>query len=94
VEEAGVDDASTQSGMLDLTCKQVVELVTDYLDGELPAAMREAVERHLQACPHCVTYVEQMRLTAASLRDVPVESISPQARAELVAAFRSLLPRR
>jgi hypothetical protein len=39
-----------------------------------------------------VTYIEQMRATAASLRDVPVESIHPRARAELVAAFKELIP--
>lgn len=75
----------------ELACRQVVELVTDYLEGDLPEPLRLAVARHLEECPHCVTYVEQMRLTAASLRDVPVESIAPQARAELVAAFRSLI---
>jgi anti-sigma factor RsiW len=78
----------------EVVCRQVVELVTDYLEGDLPEPLREAVERHLAVCPPCVTYVEQMRATAASLRDVPVESISPTSRAELVAAFRGLLPPR
>jgi anti-sigma factor RsiW len=77
---------------VDLACRQVVELVTDYLEDALPASLRVAVEQHLLSCPHCVTYVEQVRTTAASLRDVPAESISPQARDELVAAFRDLLP--
>lgn len=79
---------------LDVACRQVVELVTDYLEGALPPQTRAAVERHLGECPHCVDYVEQMRTTAAALRDVPLGSISPAARAELVAAFRSLLPPR
>jgi len=74
-----------------LACRQVVELVTDYLEGDLPDAVRSAVERHLQTCPPCVTYIEQMRSTACSLRDVPVESISPEVLEELVSAFRSLL---
>jgi anti-sigma factor RsiW len=74
-----------------LACQQVVELVTGYLEGDLPDAVRSAVERHLQTCPPCVTYIEQMRSTAGSLREVPVESITPEVRAELVSAFRSLL---
>jgi anti-sigma factor RsiW len=74
-------------------CRQVVELVTDYLEGDLPEALRAAVERHLAECPPCVAYVEQMRTTALSLRDISVKSISPAAREELLAAFRSLLPR-
>ena len=74
-----------------LVCRQVVELVTDYLEGDLPDAVRSAVERHLETCPPCVSYVEQMRLTVGSLRDVRVESITPEARAELVNAFRGLV---
>jgi hypothetical protein len=78
----------------EVACRQVVELVTDYLEGDLPEALRAAVERHLAECPHCVDDVEQMRTTAASLRGVSVESISPAARDQLIAAFRNLLPRR
>ena len=78
----------------EVTCRQVVELVTDYLEGDLPEPLRAAVARHLAECPHCVAYVEQMRTTAASLREISLESISPATREELVAAFRSLLPRR
>jgi Putative zinc-finger len=77
---------------INVVCRQVVELVTDYLEGALPVELRAAVERHLQLCPPCVTYLEQMRTTAASLREVPVESISPGMRMELVSAFRELIP--
>jgi anti-sigma factor RsiW len=77
----------------EVACRQVVELVTDYLEGDLPEPLRAAVERHLSECPPCGDYVEQMRATAAALRQVRIESISPVARDELVAAFRSLLPR-
>jgi anti-sigma factor RsiW len=78
---------------LKVVCRQVVELVTDYLEGALPSDLRAAVERHLELCPPCVVYVEQMRTTAAALREVPVESIEPSTRAELVSAFRELIPR-
>ena len=76
-----------------VVCRQVVELVTDYVEGALPNQLRAAVERHLQLCPPCAVYVEQMRTTAAALREVPVESIDPSTRAELVSAFRDLIPR-
>jgi anti-sigma factor RsiW len=78
---------------LTVVCRQVVELVTDYLEGALPNALRAAVDRHLNLCPPCVVYVEQMRTTTASLREVPVESIDPRTRAALVSAFRELIPR-
>ena len=76
-----------------VVCRQVVELVTDYLEGALPGQLRDAVERHLRLCPPCVVYVEQMRTTSAALREVPVESIDPRTRAELVSAFRDLVPK-
>ena len=88
---AGPDPAADVS--ITVVCRQVVELVTDYLEGALPSDLQAAVERHLQLCPPCVTYIEQMRATAVSLREVPVESIHPRARAELVTAFRELVPR-
>jgi anti-sigma factor RsiW len=93
-ESPATDVADAEGGGMNdemLACRQVVELVTDYLEGDLPDAVRADVERHLRACAPCVTYVEQMRLTAGSLRDVPVESIRPEVREELVSAFRSLL---
>jgi anti-sigma factor RsiW len=77
---------------VDVVCRQVVELVTDYLEGVLPEDLKSAVERHLERCPPCVVYVEQMRTTAASLRRGSVESISPKVRVELVSAFRELIP--
>jgi anti-sigma factor RsiW len=78
----------------EVACRQVVELVTGYLEGDLPEGLRTAVERHLAECPHCVDYLEQMRTTAAALRGLSVESISPSARGELITAFRNLLPER
>ena len=86
-------DPTNPDASITVVCRQVVELVTDYLEGALPGDLHAAVERHLELCPPCVTYIEQMRATAASLREVPVESITPAARAELVAAFRELIPR-
>jgi anti-sigma factor RsiW len=77
---------------IDVVCQQVVELVTDYLEGALPNEMRAAVERHVERCVPCAVYIEQIRTTAASLRHVPVESIDPRTRAELVSAFRELIP--
>ena len=86
-----VENAPTDPS-IEVVCRQVVELVTDYLEGALPDPLHAAVERHLQLCPPCETYLDQLRTTAASLREIPVESIHPQTRAELVAAFRGLIP--
>ena len=74
----------------DLTCRELVELVTDYLEGRLSPAERERVDAHLAACDGCTAYIEQMRLTLRALGSIPEETISEQARATLVVAFRDL----
>jgi anti-sigma factor RsiW len=71
-----------------MTCRQVVELVTDYLEGGLPADDRRRFEQHLADCPACLVYVAQIRHTIEVLGVVSVESLSPRARAELLEAFR------
>ena len=47
----------------DLTCQQLVEIVTNYLEGALPPSVRERFEAHLRTCDGCSTYLEQMRTT-------------------------------
>jgi anti-sigma factor RsiW len=71
-----------------IVCQQAVELVTDYLEGALPARDRARFERHLADCPHCTEYLRQMRATIDRLGRVEPDSLTPDARAELVALFR------
>jgi anti-sigma factor RsiW len=71
-------------------CQEIVELVTDYLEGELDADMTAEVEAHLGLCDGCNIYVEQMRSTIRALGRVPVETLSEAAQTELVRAFRDL----
>jgi len=72
----------------DLACIDEVELVTDYLEGALPAAEARRLERHLETCPGCTEYLEQMRTLAAGLGGLAEDSISPARREALIAAFR------
>jgi anti-sigma factor RsiW len=72
-----------------LACQELVELVTDYLEGRLPAADRERFDAHIAACDACTNYLEQMRMTLQALGRIPQESISVQAREELLVAFRN-----
>ena len=51
--------------MEDLSCQELVELVTDYLEGALPIRERERFDAHLAGCPGCTIYVEQIRTTIA-----------------------------
>jgi anti-sigma factor RsiW len=50
----------------ELTCAQLVELVTGYLEDALDADLRLRFEAHLAACPHCVAYLDQVRITVAA----------------------------
>jgi anti-sigma factor RsiW len=78
---------------IELACRELVELVTDYLDGTLDPATAAAVERHLRECDACAEYLDQMRATIAATEHLPVESLSEQTRADILAAFRALRSR-
>ena len=74
---------------LAVSCRQVVELITDYLEGRLDEDKRLDVEAHLELCDPCVVYIEQMRDTIRSLGHVPLETLSDEAKTTLLDAFRS-----
>ncbi len=82
------DDPMTMPDLGGLSCKEMVELVTDYLEDALPADMRSRFDRHLRACHPCVVYVEQMRQTIAALGALPEESIPSSALDTLREHFR------
>jgi anti-sigma factor RsiW len=71
-----------------LTCIELVELVTDYLEGNLGEDDRARVERHLAGCDACTAYIDQMRITIAVVGRVEVDDLSEAAKAELLHAFR------
>lgn len=72
----------------ELSCQQVVELVSDYLEGRLSWRDRRRFERHLKACDGCSAYLEQMRETIRLLGKVEEHHLTVKARRELLAAFR------
>jgi anti-sigma factor RsiW len=71
-----------------MACRELVRVVSAYLDGTLPAQDRLRFDAHLEECPYCVNYVEQMRETIDTLGKFEADSISPQTRREIVEAFR------
>lgn len=71
-----------------ITCQEVVELVTDYLDGALPSEQISVFEQHLNFCDGCVWYVDQLRTTVATVGQIREEDVPAETRARLVAAFR------
>ncbi len=72
----------------ELTCQELVELVTDYLEHTLPPPEVARFEAHLTGCTGCTNYVEQARRTIHMTGRLTEDSLSPTARAELLNAFR------
>jgi anti-sigma factor RsiW len=72
----------------EMPCRELVELVTDYLDGSLSRRDRKRFEAHISRCPLCTLYVEQMRTTIRTMGRLTEDSLSPEMRAELQHAFR------
>ena len=73
----------------DLACRELVELVTDYLEGVLPAALRERFEHNLASCRGCAAYLQQMRALVRVSGRVPAASVRPAPPRELLRAFAS-----
>jgi predicted anti-sigma-YlaC factor YlaD len=74
----------------DIPCRQVVELVTDYLEGELATDDMLIVEWHLGMCQGCAAYLEQMRETIRATGALRDEDVPPEVMEPLVEAFRNL----
>jgi len=72
----------------ELVCQQVVELVTDYLEGALRPAARRRFERHLAGCEHCTEYLIQIKATIAVAGRITPEDLTAEMRAEFTELFR------
>lgn len=72
----------------DLTCRELVDLVTEYLDGNLAPAERARFEAHLAHCPECRGHLEDMRLTIQLVGSLTEEMLPPSVEDDLVSAFR------
>ena len=71
-----------------MSCRELVEVITEYLEGTLGAEDRARFGRHLAGCDGCTAYLDQMRQTIRALGHLPQESLSPEAEAKLLEAFR------
>ena len=71
-----------------LSCQELVELVTDYLEARLAPAARARFEAHLSECDGCGVYVEQLRQTIRLSGRARAEDVAAPARQALLEAFR------
>ena len=71
-----------------LSCRELVELVTDYLEGALSPEEHERFEEHIAGCGGCKVYLEQIRQTIRALGSLPEDALTPDAERALLEAFR------
>ena len=71
-----------------LTCREVIDLLTDYVEDVLPEQERRRVEAHLANCDGCTTYLEQVRETIRLTGMLTEEQIPDEQKQRLLAAFR------
>lgn len=72
----------------DISCKEIVELVTDYLESAMSEPERARFEHHLSSCRGCVNYLDQMRETIRLTGTLTEDSLSLATKANLLTAFR------
>jgi predicted anti-sigma-YlaC factor YlaD len=80
------------TGRDQLTCREVVELVTNYVEGAMTAAERRRVDVHLAGCDGCTRFLEQMRRTvqlAGRVTEEDVSALPPETLGPLLVAFRA-----
>jgi len=78
-----------QSRPEDISCREIVLIVNDYVEGALPVDEREAVEMHLNLCDGCTDYLDQLRISIELTGEVPTDPLAPEFEEELCFAFRS-----
>jgi anti-sigma factor RsiW len=75
-------------GVAHLSCRELVELVTAYLEGDLSKGERKRFEAHISECDGCTAYLEQMRQTIELTGTLRVDDVSPAAEQALLRVFR------
>jgi len=79
----------TNANQKDLNCQEVVELVTDYLEKALLPETQAQVEEHIETCPGCNTFYEQVQQTIMMLRKLSEQQTFPETKQDLLEIFRS-----
>ena len=79
-----------------MTCRELTDFLTDYVDGELPSDVRAHFEQHMTACPPCHAYLRQYEITIATGRAIGSEPPAdiPDELVQAILAARRALPDR
>jgi anti-sigma factor RsiW len=72
----------------EITCQELVEVITDYFEGNLAPDRVAVFEAHLELCDGCKAYLDQMRMTVATVGRIEEADVPAEMRDTLIAAFR------
>jgi anti-sigma factor RsiW len=77
----------------DLTCRELVELITDYHERALPPDERIRVEQHLVVCSACTRYEQQLRAAVRLAATIQLDDLGPESRRALLDSLEEWLAR-
>ena len=77
-------------GEAEMSCREFVEIVTEYMEGALSESRREALHAHIDECGGCSEYLRQMQLTVRALGELPLDNNLGGIREAALDAFREL----
>jgi hypothetical protein len=76
-------------GASEIECRQIAELLGDYIDGSLPNRLRELIDFHIDGCQPCVAFINTYRGTIAATRSLPDTPMPAEMKKRLLAVLRS-----
>jgi anti-sigma factor RsiW len=80
-------------GPSEIECRQIAEMLGDYLDGSLPRETRELIDFHIDGCAPCVAFLNTYRGTVDAARKLPDVPIPSELKKRLLAVLKSTTPR-
>ena len=79
----------SSQGPNEIECRQIAELLADYLDGTLPRHTRELIDFHIDGCPPCVSFINTYRGTIQATRNCTDVQIPNELKKRLLAVLKS-----
>ena len=73
----------------EIECRQIAELLGDYLDGTLPSHTRQLIDFHIDGCPPCVAFINTYRGTMSATRNLADVAIPSELKKRLLAVLKS-----
>lgn len=87
------DPHSRRSHGMSMTCRELFERLSEYVDGELSQEICEEIHRHMEGCDPCVAFVKTLKKTAETCRRLPAKPIPPEVAADLRTFLATHLPK-